>query len=278
MPQSSSFFERTLPRIRPLLSFKWYRMRKKFKDIIPRKTTPTRTSRPMNTIVLILVGILIIAALTFLVSLFRLSLEDADFWLKVISGVLAAFTFLAGAAALVTGAILGNQQVEKIAVIEQAAEEARAKTAAAELALEQLRQRQEPRHINPNALQAFLKGKRKATAVIQYQKNDPEAYNFAMNLWFALHDEAEWDIQFLPSPIRDSVDPFFSQFPSVLAAGGMRGVTIVTKEIKPFPANGEASPYAALVKVLMASGVEVSAAIDVSQADDSFRIIVGPKP
>lgn len=152
------------------------------------------------------------------------------------------------------------------------------RAAKAELALEEVRKKQEPRHINRDAFDAFLKGKRKATAVIQYHKNDPEAYNFAMNLWFALHDEAGWDIQFLPSPIEDSVDPYFSQLPSVLAAGGINGVTILTKEIKPFPTTREASPYAALVKVLRASGVEASAAIDVRLPDDSFRIIVGAKP
>src|ERR671927_1348018 len=114
MPQRLSFFERRLPRIRPLLSFKRFQMRKKLKDIIARKINPIRTRAPMNTIVLILLGIVIVATLAFLVSLFRLSLDDADFWLKVISGVLAAFTFLAGAAALVTGTVLGNRQSEKI--------------------------------------------------------------------------------------------------------------------------------------------------------------------
>lgn len=74
---------------------------------------------PMNTIVLTLLGIVIVATLTFLFLLFRLSLDDADFWLKVISGVLAAFTFLAGAAALVTGTISGNRQAERILMLEK---------------------------------------------------------------------------------------------------------------------------------------------------------------
>lgn len=210
--------------------------------------------------------------------MFPRSVDDWYIAFQVISVVLALLTFAALAGIVITGVIANRRQAQRILILEKDTATARTKQVEAELQLEEVRKRQEPRHINRDAFDAFLKGKRKATAIIQYKKNDSEAHNFAMNLWFALHDEAEWDIQFFPSPIGDSVDPFFSQFPSVLATGGMDGVTILTKEIKPFPANGEASPYAALVKVLMASGVEANAAIDVKLPDDSFRIIIGQKP
>src|SRR5579885_305170 len=168
----------------------------------------------------------------------------------------------------------------KLAVEQSKTARAQEEAAKAQQALaektEEIRKKQLPRRVQHDAFVAALKGTRKATAVILYPKNDEEAYGFAFFLMVELHETAGWNVRL--APIADSVDPFFSQLPSVIAVGGMHGVTILTKEIKPFPATGEVSPYAALVKALLASEVEVSAGVDLTLPDDSFRIVVGQKP
>lgn len=104
----------------------------------------------MSTIILTLLGIIIVATVTFLFLLFRLPLEDADFWLKVMSGLLAAFTFLAGAAALVTGTIVGNRQSEKVLILEK-------ETADAKRAYLELQERTQPRGFTEAHLEKMRK-------------------------------------------------------------------------------------------------------------------------
>lgn len=154
-------------------------------------------------------------------------------------------------------------------------EAAKAQKALAEKT-EEVRKRQEPRRLNHDKFQAALKDGNKATALILYQKDDPEAYLFAMDIFFEL-SAAEWNVPRLPMPIIPSEDPIFSQLPSVYAVGGAGGVTIVTREITPFGAKEE-TPYSRLAKAFLASGMGVSSTPDVTLPNNAFRIIVGPKP
>lgn len=223
----------------------------------------------MNTIVLILLGIVIVATLTFLAVLFRLSLDDADFWLKVISGVLAAFTFLAGAAALFTGTILGNRQDERVATLEKATAEANQKRAEADLRLEELRKRQEPRRLNWDAFVATLKGKPRGTVVIEYQPNDREAHFLASELHMAL-SASQWSVS-QPQPARPS--PY--GLPPILNDG----VTVVANnidELEP-PPKGEDTPLRSLHAAVFASLGMARASRDDSLPDNVFRLLVGPK-
>lgn len=57
----------------------------------------------MTAILTILFVTVVVASVTFMLLLFRLSVEDADFWLRPMTAALAFFTFLAVASALWTG-------------------------------------------------------------------------------------------------------------------------------------------------------------------------------
>lgn len=276
MPQPISFIERTLSRVRPFLSFKWYWMRKRLKDIIPKKTMPTRTSKPMNTIVLVLLGILIIVAFAYLASLFWMPLEDADFWLKVISGVVAALTFLAGAAALVTGHILGNRQAEKMLILDKDAAEARTKQAKAEaklLELSEFRDKQvSPRWVYLTGLGDALKGKPTGRAEVIYVPDDDEAWITALVLTRELR-AAGWQV-IGPSVISEDepnilIYPKEPGVPLLIRAGGQGPMHLLIKDDK-------TGPIAALVFALLRR-VELGATPKKELPEDFVRVVVGPK-
>jgi hypothetical protein len=73
----------------------------------------------MSTFFFVLLGVVVAASLLFGALLLRQSLGDADFWLKVFSGVLAALIFAVGLAALVAGHFSGEAQAEKILALEK---------------------------------------------------------------------------------------------------------------------------------------------------------------
>ncbi|MDQ1611463.1 MAG: hypothetical protein QOG00_1394, partial [Pyrinomonadaceae bacterium] len=287
MPQEHlPFLVRKLPHFRPLLAFRRYRMRKKLKASIARNTITTRIRTPMNTIVLTLLGIVIIATLAFLAVLLRLSLDDADFWLKVISGVLAAFTFLAGAAALVTGTISGNRQAERVAVLEKATAEAKQKQVEAEVQLAKLRNRQEPRITAVSKLIESLKGKPAGVAEILYQEGDGEAYNFATWLNSVLV-YSKWQVS-EPRPIGDTISGEYSgipiealcEMPSPMRLGASPfGVSIVTnsRTMEMLSAK-EMNGYKALFVALSSADIRMgSTQIDNTLPDGFLRIVVAQK-
>lgn len=239
----------------------------------------------MNTAVLILLGIVVVTTLAFLVSLFKLSLDDADFWLKVISGVLAAFTFLAGAAALVTGTVLGNRQAEKIAGLDKATAEAKQKQAEAELQLEKLRLGQEPRAQRVTAgLRNALKGKPTGKAEVIYQENDAEVFEFAQALNMGLA-ASSWEVPFEPRPLDDMVSESWKdpRLVSILSRS-MRvfasptGLTIVanSKMIEAMDANKN-TPATALQSALIALSFRVNTGVDDSLPDGFLRLVVMQK-
>lgn len=83
------------------------------------KLKEARATKPMTTFLLVLLGTIIAATLLLGTLLLRLSLDDADFWLKVLSAVLAALIFSVGLAALITGHITGEAQREKTLTLEK---------------------------------------------------------------------------------------------------------------------------------------------------------------
>lgn len=230
----------------------------------------------MNTIVLVLLGILIIVAFAYLASLFWMPLEDADFWLKVISGVVAALTFLAGAAALVTGHILGNRQAEKMLILDKDAAEARTKQAKAEaklLELSEFRDKQvSPRWVYLTGLGDALKGKPTGRAEVIYVPDDDEAWITALVLTRELR-AAGWQV-IGPSVISEDepnilIYPKEPGVPLLIRAGGQGPMHLLIKDDK-------TGPIAALVFALLRR-VELGATPKKELPEDFVRVVVGPK-
>ncbi len=154
----------------------------------------------MNTILLTLLGVVTITTILFLFLLFKLSLEDADFWLKVMSGVLAAFTFLAGAAALVTGTVSGNRQAERIETLEKSTAEAKREQADAE---RKLREAFSPREIADQAAMTGSLGSFSGTKFILLSLADAETSRTAEQIYAVLGD-AKWQLVHAGKTLDDS--------------------------------------------------------------------------
>lgn len=117
----------------------------------------------MTILLVVLLGIVFFSVVSFFALLFRLSLDDADFWLKVLSGELAIIIFASGLAALFTGYFTNEkltkqvrQSAAAIAEAQLRLSEQQERAANAEIALLELEQAREdvestivPRDIHP---------------------------------------------------------------------------------------------------------------------------------
>lgn len=77
------------------------------------KTASVR--KPMTIILSALLGIVFFASLAFLLLLFKVSLEDADFWLRPMTAVVLFFAFASGVAAAATGYFAGEKMAKEVA-------------------------------------------------------------------------------------------------------------------------------------------------------------------
>lgn len=80
----------------------------------PKPMTP-KARKKMPILLMALLAIIAIASIAFLVLVARLSVEDADLWLRPITGMLLLFTFVVGGAMLFTGYVVIDRLGEKVA-------------------------------------------------------------------------------------------------------------------------------------------------------------------
>jgi hypothetical protein len=216
----------------------------------------------MTTFFLVLLGIIVASSLVFAASLLRLSLDDADFWLKVFSGLLAALIFTVGLAALVTGHFAGQAQAEKIKMqsekilgLEKGVTDARTKQAEAERALLEVKDRISPRLKSGEQLtkiKEYLKDKPRGRVEIRYQSGDFEAYTFAENIVETL-PEAGWII-----------DP-----------PGIHSMENVLFQLMIRSSNSEDARVMALYGAFRFAGFQIGAVRDVSVPPDNMILIFG---
>jgi hypothetical protein len=134
--------------------------------------------------------------------------------------------------------------------------------------------RMQPRMLPVGTFLAALRGQPTGTAVILYQPDDQEAYNFAFSLWPVL-GHARWTVQ-MPEPFRPREDPPFDRMPWGLAAGAQlnRGVTLVANSIGHDSRN---RVYRALHEAFRACNFDIGGTLDASLGDNIVKILVGQK-
>jgi hypothetical protein len=194
-------------------------MEKTIKAIWTTKLKAARTISPMTTLFLVLLGIVAVSILIFGLLLFRLSLDDADFWLKVLSGELAVIIFAIGLAALITGYFTNEkltkqvmQSAAAITVAQLRLSEQQERAANAERALLELQQAREdvessivPRDIHPFRLTEFVNTLKPfaGTLVEVGAIDEREPKRLAKTLVRLLKDSG-WKVKELP-PVKEDV-------------------------------------------------------------------------
>jgi len=129
--------------------------------------------------------------------------ESIFFWVTIAAAVLSGL----GIGAAFFSAIIGyriSDEVTRQSRIEIAA--ANARTAEAELKLEQLRRQVAPRQLNREAFFKAIEEQPKARVEIMYLRDDPECFDVAQQIWRLLED-ARWDVTpLVPIPSNNAQD------------------------------------------------------------------------
>jgi hypothetical protein len=161
---------------------------------------------------------------------------------------------------------------ESTAALSLRVQEESRKRAEAEAKLALIQSRQAPRRLLIEKFLPEFRGKPKGSAVIVYLQNDPEAFDFALEIMHLLHG-AGWPVTF-PKPVSEHT--LSKSVPALRA-----GVTIATRFIEP-PGSPPNTPFRVLEEVFLrigqAVGFGVSSTLDETLDQNTFRIEVGPKP
>jgi hypothetical protein len=283
-----SFLGRKLSRLRPFLSFKWYRMKAKIQITRPTKPKTAKVRRPMTIILSVLLVTVIVSSTLFLILLFKLSLEDADFWLRPITGALSFFTFFAIAGALTTGYFVGKRQNVEIARANESAAKANERTATAELRLEMLsrwrNKKETPRWQFLGDLPEYLRGKRTGVAEILYAPSDDEEPFFLATLLAEALNDAGWTITRRDAISADDPSQLMNPEaligkPLLLRVGGSKGRITIWAKNMPTTASASASdaPGAVLASALMKCSLDVYGWTNERLPDGFVRIVIGQK-
>jgi len=175
-----------------------------------------------------------------------------------------------------------------VAGLEKEAAEARRRQAEAELRLEEIRKRQEPRWLPWDKFVGELKGKPTGAAEILYQPNDAEAYNLATEIQMAL-SFVGWQVS-SPRPIsstdvrtvlRGAPESLIQAIPPTQRVGGQPfGVSIVANDLSTLGPPDPETPGAlnALAKAFRATLKPIGVTRDEGLPDNVFRIVVAAKP
>jgi hypothetical protein len=157
--------------------------------------------------------------------------------------------------------------------------DARRKQADAELKLEDIRKSQMPRIFSFNfaRFSEALRGKPSGHAILIYQRDDGESYEFASKL-FQVLTAAGWTAT-VPKPTEPS-----NLLPSALVAGGglptiwprSSGVEIVAKDIAE-PLGSTKTLCGVLMEAFFAAGFGGAAAPDGSLPDNVVRLVIGQR-
>ncbi|UQR67319.1 hypothetical protein [Bradyrhizobium sp. C-145] len=190
------------------------------------------------------------------------------------------------AATKISAADAKGQTAEAEAAKAQAQiEEARARQKEAELKLEQLRKQIAPRRLNREEFISDLSTQPKAPTEVMYLRDDPESFEFAQEIAFAMQ-EAGWEIT-SRRPIPPSMDP--DAITAMSVGGQPSGVTVVTSSLgegeitasfnamvgRPWVKTAFTVLSNALQKSL--GGIATSAGGPNSPAPGTLRVVVAPK-
>jgi hypothetical protein len=211
--------------------------------------------------------------------IFSIPLESWYTILQWTAAILVGVTFLVGIATVWIGDKVNRRQTERIALLEKA-------RADAELALERLRARQEPRSSAVPTLIKVLEGKPTGEVEILFQDGDAESLEFTLWLEKVLI-YSKWKVS-EPRPIGDTVSGSYSGIrkediqtmpPAMRLGASLIGVTIVAnRKTLDTMKDKETNPLKALLYALMASDIRAKLGQDDSSLPDGFlRIVVAPK-
>jgi hypothetical protein len=149
--------------------------------------------------------------------------ESIFLWVTIAAAVLSGL----GVGAAFFSAIIGyriTDETTRESRIEIAA--ANARTAEAELKLEQLRRQVAPRQLNREAFFKAIEGQPKARVEIMYLRDDPECFDVAQQIWRLLED-ARWDVTPpVPIPSSGEQDALQRGPTSMSISGEPSGITI----------------------------------------------------
>jgi hypothetical protein len=187
-------------------------------------------------------------------------------------------------AAKANGRAIANEK--KAAQLSKDAAEAHQKQAVAELQLAVITKNQNPRWSRMADFEKALKRKPTGQVQIMYTPDDGEAYQVAMFIHSALFSSGWKPTDSIPIPpnavkhdLRDAPPNWLRQIPPTVRAGGLpTGISIVAHDIHPFSTVDDKTPQGILVKAFLATGLGVGMGVNSDLPDDSFWIIVGPKP
>jgi len=246
----------------------------------------------MNTIFLVLCGTIIVSTLLFLVLLLRVPLGDKDFWLKTLSAVFASLVFAVGIPALIASHFSGKEQErkvdaqqERILLLDKEIADSKTKQAEAERQLLEVQARVSPRIVTNEQrekMMQILRDGPKAKVVVEYQRDDLEAYFLAERVWWIFWHTGGWDVGNGPIPVvREGLQDGFPSAVGLMGGYPVPDVTILANEIGPSDETPD-TPYAVLSIALKAAGLKVGArkasSIDIVVPEGQFRLIVNGKP
>ena len=151
--------------------------------------------------------------------------------LGVVSTVALGIGFVTAFASVTLSWIIFRHQAQEQAEITSAIAHERQRLQEVRSATESIWARMQPRFLAVGPFLEALKRHPTGTAMILYQPQDQEAYNFAFSLWPPL-GHAGWIVS-QPEPFRARAEPPFDRMPAGFAAGAQlnRGVTLVANVI-----------------------------------------------
>jgi hypothetical protein len=220
--------------------------------------------------------------------------EAASYWLSWVrfGQLIAVFLVAIGVAAEFAGEYLSRSlerpieaaREERLAKLTTEAEASRAaiaaanaRTAEAELRLEQLRKNVEPRRVDQPVFLKLLEGQPKSRIEIVYVRDDADAFQLSHQILDAFK-KASWDVE-QPVPIKPFDTYPYSVIPSVMSARGQpRGVSIIKHED---PRGWTNDPsYEALQRAFQQSligNITVGGAADPQLPEGTLRVVVAPR-
>jgi hypothetical protein len=148
--------------------------------------TPAKTRNKMPTILIGLLVVIASASVVFLILVARLSVEEADLWLRPITGILLLFTFVVGGAMLITGYIVVDKLGTRVANAQTEASNAKLRADQEAIKRLELEESLQPRMLETNGfVTARLKKFEGASYLIQCPP-DFETRRLAGQLRFTL--------------------------------------------------------------------------------------------
>jgi hypothetical protein len=125
---------------------------------------------------------------------------------------------------------IGNLQAADVTQAREGAGKANERAAEAELCLEQLRKQVGPRRIPRDAFLNALANQPKAPTEIYFERDDPDSFSVAQQIWQLLRD-ANWEVT---PPVPAAPTDLYPTSPAVVSVGGQpSGVTVVAHSVSP---------------------------------------------